>query len=45
MAKTAHRSQYASTAQLEKFLNQAFETTDSRQSEHRMSPQSLSHPE
>jgi probable addiction module antidote protein len=31
MAKTAHRSQYASTAQLEKFLNQAFETTDSRQ--------------
>ncbi|MEH2518509.1 putative addiction module antidote protein [Bradyrhizobium sp. AZCC 1610] len=31
MAKTARRSQYASTAQLEKFLNQAFQTTDSRQ--------------
>jgi probable addiction module antidote protein len=31
MAKTAHRSQYASAAQLEKFLNQAFQTTDSRQ--------------
>ncbi|MEH2528804.1 MULTISPECIES: addiction module antidote protein [unclassified Bradyrhizobium] len=31
MAKTAHRSQYATTAQLEKFLNQAFQTTDSRQ--------------
>jgi len=31
MAKTAHGSQYATTAQLEKFLNQAFQTTDSRQ--------------
>src|SRR5438445_213639 len=31
MAKAAHRPQYASTARLEKFLNQAFETTDSRQ--------------
>jgi probable addiction module antidote protein len=31
MGKTAHRSQYANTVQLEKFLNQAFQTTDSRQ--------------
>jgi probable addiction module antidote protein len=31
MAKTAHRSQYASTTQLEKFLNRAFQTTDGRQ--------------
>lgn len=31
MAKTPNRPRHANTAQLEKFLNQAFETTDSRQ--------------
>lgn len=31
MAKTPNRPRHANTAQLEKFLNRAFETTDSRQ--------------